>query len=110
MIAFRKLTTTTTANQIGGQACGWIGYLVDASGGSFTITLPDASDMLGHLLSFVVTTASGGATVTLATTSSQLINLSSTLVCSSKTGFVTLVSTGSGWAILGRNLFNLSNE
>lgn len=69
----------------------------DTSSGSFTITLPTATDKAGR--EYRVKKLSSGGTVTVATTSSQTIDRSATAILTTQDTAVVFVSTGSNWII-----------
>ena len=69
----------------------------DASGGSFTITLPTAVDKAGR--EYRVKKLSSGGTVTVATSSSQTIDGSTTAPITTQWTSLVFVSTGSNWII-----------
>lgn len=69
----------------------------DASGGSFTITLPSAVSLAGH--EYRVVKLSSAGTVTVATSSNQTINGSTTAILTTQWTAVVFVSTGTGWII-----------
>lgn len=69
----------------------------DASGGSFTVTLPSAIGLAGR--EYRVKKLSSGGTVTVATSSSQTIDGSSTAPLTTQWTAVGFISTGSNWII-----------
>lgn len=76
--------------------------LVDASGGTKTITLPTAVGIAGKVYTITKSDSSGNA-VTVATTSSQTINGSTTQSLASQYKRITVQSDNSGWTILQSN-------
>jgi hypothetical protein len=73
--------------------------LVTATGQ--TITLPDATTHCAGRIYTIKLTASGSATV--ATTSSQNIDSASTYSLSAQNKYVTVVSDGTQWRVIGNN-------
>lgn len=70
----------------------------DASGGSFTVTLPTAVGISGKVFT-VKRTSSGANTVTIGTTSSQTIDGDSTVVLTSRWASIDIISDGANWGI-----------
>lgn len=75
----------------------------NASGGAFTLTLPTAVGVTGRQYTLKKVDSSANA-VTVGTTSSQTIDGASTYSLASQYNYVTLVSDGANWNIVGTNV------
>jgi hypothetical protein len=73
-------------------------YTIDATSGTFTITLPTAVGITGRVY---VIKNSGTGTITIACTSGQTIDLSATKVLNVQYSTYIVQSNGSNWAIIG---------
>lgn len=74
-------------------------YLCDASGGAYTVTLPDVAKSVNQVYSFVKTDSTGNA-VTVDGNGSQTINGSTTYALSSQYDAVQIVCNGTAWFVL----------
>ncbi|MFB6518582.1 glycosyl hydrolase family 28-related protein [Streptomyces sp. NPDC056401] len=74
----------------------------NATGGAFSLTLPTAVGIAGRSYTLKKIDASGNA-VTVATTSSQTIDASTTYSLAAQYKYVTVVSDGANWLIVGNN-------
>lgn len=73
-------------------------YTMDCSGGTFTVTLPTAVNIVGRI--YVIKNSSSGTTITVATTSSQTIDGATTYSLPTQYSRVTVQSNGANWIIL----------
>ncbi len=76
-------------------------YLVDVDGA--TVTLPDATNIIGRVYLIMLTAAFASSSATVTTTSSQNINSATTYTLSSQFKYVKVQSTGTNWVIIGQN-------
>lgn len=74
--------------------------LCSAAGGAFTVTLPSAVGLAGHVYTIKKTDSSANA-VTIATTSSQTIDGAATKTLSTQYSLWQVASDGANWQILG---------
>ncbi|SIS11535.1 beta strand repeat-containing protein [Williamsia sterculiae] len=74
----------------------------DTTSAAFNLTLPDASTCTGRQYTLKRISA-GSNNLTVATSSSQTIDGASTYVLNAQWKFVVVVSTGSGWLVVGGN-------
>jgi len=81
----------------------------NATGGAFNITLPTAIGVSGRQYTIKKTDASSNA-VTVATTGAQVIDGSTTLSLATQYQFVTVVSDGVNWSIVGGNASSASGR
>lgn len=75
-------------------------YLINATSGTFTVTLPTAVGCDGK---HYIIKNSGSGNITVATTSSQTIDGSTTYSLATQYKYVHVVSDGTNWIIIGNN-------
>ena len=75
--------------------------LADATSAAFTVTLPSAVGISGRQYT-IKRTNSGSNNVTLGTTASQLIESAPTKILGAAFSYVTVVSDGFGWVVVGQ--------
>jgi hypothetical protein len=73
-------------------------FVCDSSGGSFTLTLPDAADFEGRILHFKHISANNSVTVDC--TGGQTIDGAGSFSLSSQWAVKTVISDGSNWLTL----------
>jgi hypothetical protein len=85
------------------NAVGNNSYYVDTSGGSYTATLPDATECAGQIIKFKI--VNGGNALTFATTNSQNLDGSSSpsQSLSNSNDYMVVESDGSNWWIFSYN-------
>ena len=76
-------------------------YLINATTGTFTITLPTAVGGAGRI--YIIKNSGAASVITVATTSSQTIDGSTTYVLTALNKYVNVVSDGANWIITGQN-------
>lgn len=76
-------------------------FEVNAASGAVTITLPNATSLQGRV--FTIKKVDNVNTVTVATSSSQTIDNASTYLLSTQWKYVTMISNGSNWLVIGNN-------
>lgn len=92
LTAIKFLATTTV---VGGGAI----FICDATAGNFTVTLPDAELYSERTLTFKLISATNA--VTIEAEVGQTIDGSGSVGLSTQYDFVTVVSDGSDWHIIG---------
>ena len=76
-------------------------YLINATTGTFTITLPTAVGGAGR--TYIIKNSGAASVITVATTSSQTIDGSTTYVLTALNKYVNVVSDGANWIITANN-------
>jgi hypothetical protein len=97
---FNEGSGSTATDSSGNSNTGTItaATYVSNSNGSYTFTLPDATTITGHV--FTIRNAGTGSLV-VGTTNSQLINAATTYTISTPYAWARVISTGTGWGIIG---------